>query len=202
MSKSKIILITAFEPFGGESINPSQQILSKLPNEVNGYSIKKILLPVNFIKAPCVAIKEYDKVSPMAVIMLGQAGGRSGISIETTGKNLMNARIPDVSGYMPQNEKIVSGGEDFIISTLPNDRIINKLSEKEIPALISSDAGGYVCNSLLYTMLYYNKGNVPTGFIHVPYVKEQGHSPFMEFRDMFNAIITIINVVIEELEVV
>ena len=202
MSKSKIILITAFEPFGGESINPSQQILSKLPNEVNGYSIKKILLPVDFIKAPTETIKEYDKLNPMAVIMLGQAGGRNGISIETTGKNQMNARIPDANGYLPQNERIVSYGEESITSTLPNVKIIDALNSINIPVSLSSDAGGYVCNTLLYSMLYYNKGSIPTGFIHVPYVKEQGHSPFMEFRDMFNAIITIINVVIEELEVV
>ena len=202
MSKSKAILITAFEPFGGESINPSQQILNELPDIVNGYRIEKVLLPVEFIEAPSDVINGYDKIEPMAVIMLGQAGGRNSISIETTGKNLMNARIPDAKGYQPQNEKIVPEGKDSIISTLPNNKIIDALNKVNIPVSLSNDAGGYVCNAVLYLILNHNKGLVPTGFIHIPYAKEQGHSPFMEFRDMFNAIITIINVVIEEFEVV
>ena len=202
MTKLKIILLTAFEPFGGESVNPSELILQKLPNEVNGYDIKKVLLPVDFVKAPTEAIKEYDKAKPQAVIMVGQAGGRASISVETVGKNLMTARIPDASGFMPQNEKIILEGKDSIVSTLPNDKIIKALNKKEIEVYLSNDAGGYVCNTLLYSMLHHNNGDIPTGFIHVPFIKEQGHNPFMELEDMYQAILTIINVVIEELNMI
>ncbi len=187
----KVILATAFEPFGGDKINPTEMILDKLPDEIGGNKIRKLLLPVEFGRAVEMATAEYDRLSPSAVIMLGQAGGRSAITPETTAKNIMNASIPDNAGYQPENRTIVENGPDELHSTFDAAGIAEALNATGIPCEVSHDAGEYVCNALLYGMLYHNKGRVPTGFIHVPFIKEQGHDdkPFMEFEDMYEGII-------------
>ena len=102
MEEKKKIVVTGFMPFGGDDINPTEIILSMLPKEIDGFLIDKLLLPVEFIKARDLIINEYDRINPIAVIMLGQAGKRKSISIEKIAKNIMDARIPDNSGYQPK----------------------------------------------------------------------------------------------------
>ena len=184
------ILITAFEPFGGDQLNPTQMILDRLPDTAGACEIKKLLLPVEFIRSRQLAFEAYDRLSPSAVIMLGQAGGRSSVSLETTGKNVMNARIPDNAGYAPEQLPVVEGGPAALSSTLPADEIVQALTALGIPCEKSGDAGEYVCNTLLYGMLWHNKGNVPTGFIHVPYIPEQGHEdkPSMTLDDLVRGV--------------
>lgn len=183
----KNILITAFEAFGGEEINPTERVLEMLPDALGGFALRKVLLPVEFIKAREMAAEAYDKISPAAVIMLGQAGGRGAITPESTAKNRMNARIPDNAGFQPADLPIEEGGPDERYSTLPVDAIIEAVRAKGIPCERSDDAGAYVCNAVFYGMLRHNGGAVPTGFIHVPYIREQGHQdkPFMELDDIY-----------------
>ncbi|MBR3374671.1 MAG: pyroglutamyl-peptidase I, partial [Firmicutes bacterium] len=100
------ILVTAFEPFGGEVLNPSEMVLHDLPDEMLDRNIHILLLPVDFRRAPEEAIAEYDRLSPDAVIMLGQAGGRSAVTPESTGRNIMNAAEPDNAGYKPDHQPI------------------------------------------------------------------------------------------------
>ena len=132
-------------------------------------------------------------------IMLGQAGGRSAITPETTAKNLMNSDQPDNAGFLANHLRIAENGPDTLSSTLPIDRITDALSARGIPCERSEDAGTYVCNSLFYSMLMHNKGEVPTGFIHVPFIKEQGHTdkPFIELDDIRTAVELIIKTTIE-----
>jgi len=190
----KSILVTAFEPFGGEAMNPTRMILERLPDRIGACALRKLVLPVAFVRAGETACAEYDRVSPAAVIMLGQAGGRSAVTPETTAKNLMTAKIPDNAGYQPQNVPIVPGGPDILRSTFSVSRIVEAVRALNIPCEPSDDAGTYVCNSLLYSMLSHNGGEVPTGFIHVPYLPEQGHAdqPAMRLEDMVRAIIAAI----------
>lgn len=197
MEDNKIILVTGFEPFGGDNINPTELIIDKLPDAINGFLIKKILLPVEFINGPKILIEEYDKIKPSAVIMLGQAGGRSAITPELQGKNMMDAYAPDNSGYQPSNLPIINNGPDILLSTLPLDKIIEGVNALNIPCELSKSAGTYVCNCLLYNMIYYNKGEVPTGFIHVPFIKEQNHldKPIFAFNDVYTAVLTILDII-------
>lgn len=191
-----MILISAFEPFGNDIINPTQLLLDKIPSKIAGCEIKKILLPVEFIKAPELLIKTYDEIKPQAVLMLGQAGGRKYISIENIAKNIMDAKIPDNSGYMPLNEEIVNGNKSLLFGNLKRDEMLNDL------VIESNDAGTYVCNCLYYQMLNHNNGMVPTGFLHVPFIKEQNHmdKPYMELDIICEQIINILKIIIEEIK--
>lgn len=193
------ILVTAFEPFGGDSMNPTEAALRALPERVAGMSIKKLLLPVEFGRSFKICAAEFDRVSPAALIMLGQAGGRDAITPEAVGRNLMDARIPDNAGFDPKNSPIIPGGEAELFSTLPVADIAERMNGLGIPARVSHDAGLYVCNSLLYSMLAHVKGSVPAGFIHVPFVREQvegvpgrENAPFMEHETIAAAILAAI----------
>ena len=206
------ILVTAFGPFGGDTINPTENVLGMLPDEIRGHTIHKLVLPVEFGRSAEIAIAEYGKLRPAAVIMLGQAGGRSAITPETTARNIMSSKEPDNAGYIPghmptpdNSERIpghvlISENEpDTLSSTLPIDAIIDAVIARGIRCEKSDDAGAYVCNALFYNMLEHNMGEIPTGFIHVPFIKEQGHAdkPFMELSDIRTAVETIIETVIE-----
>ena len=195
----KTVLVTAFEPFGGETLNPTEMVLGMLPDTIGNHSIRKLVLPVEFGRSADIAIAEYDRLRPAAVIMLGQAGGRSAITPETTAKNLMNSDQPDNAGFLANHLRIAENGPDTLSSTLPIERIKDALAARGIPCERSDDAGTYVCNSLFYSMLMHNKGEVPTGFIHVPFIKEQGHTgkPFIELDDIRTAVELIIKTTIE-----
>lgn len=155
------ILVTAFEPFGGETLNPTEEVLGMLPDQIGDYAICKLLLPVEYGRSAEIAVMEYDRLQPAAVIMLGQAGGRSAITPETTAKNLMDNAAPDNSGRIAQNELISESEPEILKSTLPVDRIIEALTARGIRCERSDDAGGFVCNSLFYRMLEHNGGEVP-----------------------------------------
>ena len=191
-------------PFGDDSLNPTELILGRLPEELNGFALVKLLLPVEFGKAAELACAEYEKCRPSAVIMLGQAGGRSAITPEAVGRNMMNARIPDNAGHMPVNEPIERGGPEELYATLPLEDTVLCVRSLGLPAEISRDAGAYVCNSLLYSVLRHNGGSVPTGFIHVPFIREQvegvsgrEETPYMELEDIQKAITSVIGLITE-----
>ena len=182
-------------PFGGDEINPTEAVLEALPKDLGGFAVNKLLLPVVFGKAAELACAEFDRLSPAAVIMLGQAGGRGAITPEAVGRNLMNAGIPDNDGNKPVNEPISADGPEELYSTFPVDGIVESIRALGIPAEVSRDAGLYVCNSLLYGILLHNKGAVPTGFIHVPFIREQVEGvagreklPFMELETIIKGI--------------
>lgn len=197
---AKSIIISGFEPFGSDSINPTEIIVRNLPKEINNFEIHGIVLPVEFKLAPERLIKEIEKIKPSAIIMLGQAGGRDSISIETITKN--NMRGKDNSGYAPDNIPIIEDGHSELHSTLPVDKINTVIKEYGLPSKLSNDAGNYVCNCLFYNVMYFVKDVASAGFIHVPFIPEQGHDdkPSLELEDISNAIIEVIKVVIDELD--
>ena len=185
----KKLLITGFMPFGGDDINPSWEAVLRLPDSIHGYELTKLLVPVEFKTAPDLVIDEAAKISPDAVLCIGQAAGRDAVTPELVGINLRYAKIPDNAGKEPKDEKICEGGADALFSTIPVRKIAEAIEAAGIPSSVSYSAGAYVCNDLLYSLLsHFEKSAVRVGFIHVPRCPEQGESPSMEISDMVKAI--------------
>ncbi|MDR7857515.1 pyroglutamyl-peptidase I [Tissierella sp.] len=170
------VLVTGFEPFGGEEVNPALEAVKMLKDELLGAKIVKLELPTVFGKSREILEIALEKEDPDIVICVGQAGGRDKISIERVAINIDDAGIADNGGNQPLDETIVKGGDVGYFSTLPIKAILNKLKENKIPCEISNSAGTYVCNHIMYSLLYnidkkYN--NIVGGFIHIPYIPEQ-----------------------------
>lgn len=183
------ILISAFEPFGGEESNASWEALQQ-----TCFTGKKTVLtlqvPTVFGLAGETLLRAVHEFRPDVVIALGQAAGRSAITPERIAFNIRDARIADNAGNMPKDEEIVPGGPLSLRSTLPVRAMVNASLRSGIPAHISSDAGKFVCNDLMYTLLYELQKNCPEtkgGFIHVPAFLPNPHDeamPYMSLNDI------------------
>jgi len=173
----KTVLITAFEPFGGDQINPSWEAVSHLHERMLcGAKIVARQLPCAFGASLEELYAAIEEVEPEMVIAVGQAGGRTDVTIERVGINVDDARIPDNAGNQPIDEAIVEGGPAAYFSTLPIKAIVEGIREAGIPASVSQTAGTYVCNHVMYGLLHYlaqHKKAVRGGFIHIPYLPEQ-----------------------------
>ena len=170
------ILITGFDPFGGETVNPAYEAVKLLPDTIAGAEIIKLEVPTRFHRAGAVLEDAMQRHKPDAVICVGQAGGRAAITPEKVAINLMDGRIPDNAGYQPVDVPIREGGETAYFTSLPVKAMVQRMRDAGIPAAVSYTAGTYVCNYLLYTLLYLidkKYPNVRGGFIHVPYAMEQ-----------------------------
>ena len=193
------ILITGFEAFGKDEINSSWESVKLLPNELKGNKIYKELIPVVFNVDKL--IENIKKYSPDIIMLVGQAGGRNGITIERVAINLDDAIIPDNNNYQPIDNTIKLDGENAYFSTLPVKAIINNLKDNDIEARISYTAGTYVCNHVMYNTLYYiNKNNldIKAGFIHVPYLPTQTmDKPSMKIEDIVKGLLSIIETTID-----
>ena len=185
----KKLLITGFEPFGGEEINPSWEAVRRLPDEINGYCLTKRLIPVVFGKAAEVILHIADEIQPDAIICVGQAGGRNAITPELVGINLRYAKIPDNDGNQPTDEPIVHGGTAAYFSTLPVRKMAEAIQSAGVSSQVSYSAGAYVCNDLLYTLLArYENTKTKVGFIHIPYCKEQQKEPSMDLHSIIKGL--------------
>ncbi len=170
------VLVTAFEPFGGQDINPGWEAVKLLPERVAGEDMIKLLLPVIFGECALKAVDAIEKCRPSLVICVGQAGGRFGVTSERVAINLDEARIEDNAGNRPSGVPIVSGGPAAYFSTLPVRAMAREIRNRGIPASVSNTAGTYVCNHLMYSVLHHlsiNRPEIRGGFIHVPYTPAQ-----------------------------
>lgn len=169
------ILITGFDAFGGEKINPASLILDKVGDEIEGHKLEKLLLPTKFVGSADILEKKIVQTRPDIIISLGQAGGRTDITVERVAINIADASIADNDGKMPIDEKIRWDGENAYFSTLPIKAIVENLRKDQIPASVSNSAGTYVCNFIMYNDLYFAQKykNISAGFIHVPYLPSQ-----------------------------
>lgn len=171
------VLITAFEPFGGEQINPSWEAVRQLHERMLcGLQVVAKELPCAFGDALTTLYAEMEALQPELIIAVGQAGGRAEITIERVGININDARIPDNNGNQPIDEPIIPGGPVAYFSTLPIKAIVEGIREAGIPASVSQTAGTYVCNHVLYGLLHrlaQQDNPVRGGFIHIPYLPEQ-----------------------------
>ncbi len=185
----KRILITGFEPFNNETINPSWEAVSRLPELIGDNSLAKLCLPVVFGEAAETVIAAAEKLQPDVILCIGQAGGRSAVTPELVAINLRNSTIADNSGYMPKDEPIVSGGDCAYFSTLPVRKIAEAVDSSGIRAQVSYSAGAYVCNDLLYSLLNrYNNTQTRVGFIHIPYCTAQQKEPSMDLETIIKAL--------------
>ena len=191
----KKLLITGFEPFGGESINPSWCAVEALPCEIGEYSLHKMCLPVVFFEASRLVIKCAEEICPDVIICVGQAGGRKAITPEFVAINLRYASIPDNSGNMPQDIPVVANSDAAYFTTLQVRKICDAISSVGIPAQVSYSAGTYVCNDLMYTLLdHFKNSDVKVGFIHIPYCEEQNKEPSLKLCDIAKALSAAIKV--------
>lgn len=190
----KKLLITGFEPFGGEKINPSWEAVKLLPNVIGDFELIKTEVPVVFEKAADLIIKKADEIKPDAVICVGQAGGRTGITPEMVAVNLRFASIPDNEGNQPKDEPCIPGGENAYFATLPVRKMAEAVSSFGIPCSVSYSAGTYVCNDLIYHVLHhFTKTETKACFIHVPFIPEQTKDkPSMELETIAKALKTAI----------
>lgn len=180
-------LVTGFDPFGGEAINPAYEAVKKMKDRIGGCEIVKLEIPTVFERSLKAIEEAIEREKPDIVLCVGQAGGRFGMSIEKVGINLDEARIPDNDGNSPSGTPIRPDGETAYFSNLPVKAITEKMRCENIPAQISYTAGTYVCNHVLYGLMYMistKYGNLKGGFIHVPFLPEQvmdkKNMPFME----------------------
>lgn len=183
----KKLLISGFDPFGGERINPSFEAVKLLPDVIGEYELTKIELPTVFGRAAEIMIEKIEEIHPDAVICVGQAGGRRGITPEVIGINLREASIADNAGNMPRNEKIRKAAPDGIFSTLPVREMVEAIKAEGLPAYLSYSAGSFVCNDLLYSLLYeFKDTEIKIGFIHVPFLPEQAREgvPSMQLSEI------------------
>lgn len=183
----KKLLISGFDPFGGEKINPSYEAVKLLPEIIGEYELTKIELPTVFGRAAEIMTEKIEEIRPDAVICVGQAGGRRGITPEVIGINLREASIADNAGNMPKDEKIRAGAPDGIFSTLPVREMVEAIKAEGLPAYLSYNAGAFVCNDLLYSLLYeFKDTEIKIGFIHVPFLPEQAREgvPSMELSEI------------------
>ncbi len=170
------ILITGFDSFGGEKMNPSYESVKKLPDKILGWEVVKIEIPTVINKSMDKIVNNIKKIKPDVVICVGQAGGRSCITPEKIAININDFAIKDNEGNKVVGEKIQQEGDDGYFSTLPVNKIVEDLRKKGIPSDISYTAGTFVCNDVFYNLMYYvknNKLNIRCGFIHIPFVFEQ-----------------------------
>jgi pyroglutamyl-peptidase len=174
----KIVLLTGFAPFGGESVNPSWQAAHALHGRhINGHRIVARQLPVEFgasLKALRAAIRE---TKPALVLCLGQAGGRASMSLERVAINVDDARIPDNAGAQPIDSDIIADGPAAYFTRLPIKSMLAALREAGIPAEVSQTAGTYVCNHVFYGLMHALRNRrIRGGFVHIPYSPEQAQA--------------------------
>nr|WP_276516134.1 pyroglutamyl-peptidase I [Rosenbergiella australiborealis] len=172
----KTVLLMGFEPFEQEVVNPSWEAIAGFHGQIMaGYHIVCRQLPCVFGESLDMLFTAIDRFSPSLVIAVGQAGGRTDISIERIAINIDDARIADNKGNQPIDQPVIADGPTAWLSTLPIKSIVWALQQAGIPASVSQTAGTFVCNHVMYGLLHMlsqrpmSKG----GFIHIPYLPQQ-----------------------------
>ncbi|MEY8308347.1 pyroglutamyl-peptidase I [Erysipelotrichaceae bacterium 51-3] len=199
------ILITGFNPFGNESVNPAFEAVKLLPDTIKSAEIVKLEIPTEFKRAGKVLQEGIEANHPDVVICVGQAGGRSAITPEQVGINLMDGRIPDNAGYQPFDTPVREDGPTAYFTSLPVKAMVQSIRDAGIPAFVSYSAGTYVCNFLMYELLYQIEHFFPGikgGFIHVPFMTEQAvnkanGTPSMDLKTISRGLEKAVEAVIE-----
>ena len=159
------ILLTAFEPFGGEETNITQSVLSLLPDSFADWAIEKVCLPVSFKRAPIVLREAIATYSPDLVIMLGQCSTGENIRLERFAINMMDSSKADNDGYCPSEKQIYPDAPLAYRTPINIKTIAHTLQDKKFPVVLSNSAGLYVCNRVYYEVLHLKQNAL---FVHVP----------------------------------
>lgn len=185
------LLITGFDPFGGESINPAWEAVRRLPDEIGPWNVTKLQIPTVFGKASETVLACAQTLQPDVILCVGQAGGRKAVTPEMVAINLRHASIADNAGNQPQDQPVVEGGPAAYFTTLPVREMVKKIQGAGIDASVSYSAGAFVCNDTLYALLHHFEGTaVRAGFIHVPFLPQQAREgvPSMELETIVRAL--------------
>lgn len=170
------ILLTGFDPFGGEPINPAWEAVKRVSDRLDDIEVIKLMVPTVFYKSIETVQKKMEEVKPDMVLCIGQAGGRFDLCPEFVAINLNDARIPDNEGNQPLEGAIFEDGQTAYFTNLPVKAMVQEIKKAGIPASVSFTAGTYVCNHLMYGLLYTIEKQYPTvrgGFMHVPFITSQ-----------------------------
>jgi len=173
------ILVTGFDPFGGEKINPALETIKRLPDTILGAQIIKLEIPTVVGKSLAKITEAVEKENPNVVLSIGQAGGRSEITVERVGINIDDCRIPDNEGNQPIDEPVIKGGPAAYFVTVPIKAIVENIKAHNIPASISNTAGTFICNHVCYGVAHLAAARtaagtpMKSGFIHIPFLPEQ-----------------------------
>ncbi|MFN2364587.1 MAG: pyroglutamyl-peptidase I [Halarsenatibacteraceae bacterium] len=171
------ILLTGFDPFGEETINPATEVIKELAGmKIKNHRIESLEIPTVRNSSLKVIEEKIAELKPELVINIGQAGGRSAVSIERVAINVDDYRIEDNDGNQPVDQAINPDGPTAYFATLPVKAMVKKLQEAGIPAEVSNTAGTFVCNHVMYGVLDYIQQNgldIPAGFIHIPFLPDQ-----------------------------
>ena len=198
------ILVTGFDPFGGEPINPAIESVKRLPDNIAGAEIIKLEIPTVRKKSLEKIEEAINEHNPDIILSIGQAGGRFDISIERVGINLDDFRIPDNEGNQTIDEPIFPDGENAYFVKLPVKAMVQNVQKNNIPASVSYTAGTFVCNHVLYGILYliekkYN--GKKSGFIHIPFLPEQvvdkRNTPSMELSTIVKGLTAAIEAIVK-----
>jgi len=172
------VLLTGFEPFGGEALNPSMELLALFADStIDGHRIATAVLPCCFASAAAALHDAIATNAPTLVLAVGQAGGRAKLSFERVAINLVDARIADNAGAQPIDEPVLAGAPPAYFSTLPVKAMAAAARAAGVPAELSLSAGSYVCNALFFQLMHALAG-MPApaprgGFVHIPWLPEQ-----------------------------
>lgn len=194
----KRLLITGFDPFGGATVNPSCMAVERLPDQIGECVLCKLQIPTVFGKATAAVLEIARQFCPDTILCVGQAGGRAMVTPERIGVNIRDARIPDNAGNQPRGEFVDSSGPAAYFSTLPVEAMAQAIRDAGVDATVSNSAGAFVCNDVLYSLLHHYDGTaVRVGFVHVPYLPEQG-APSMELAQIVRALEAAITLITKE----
>lgn len=188
------LLITGFDPFGGEKINPAWEAVKRLPDSVGTFTLCKLQIPTVFGKGAQMVLQKAEELKPDVILCIGQAGGRAAVTPERIAVNIRDAKIVDNAGNKPNGEKVSGDGPAAYFATIPVMQMAQAIGDQGLPGQVSNSAGAFVCNDVMYSLLHHFDGtNTKVGFIHVPYLPEQG-TPSLPLEDTVAALLAAIEV--------
>ena len=170
----KKLLITGFDPFGDNAVNPSWLAVEQLPVQIGQFQLRKLMLPTVFGEAARMVTEDAETWEPDVILCVGLAASRSAVTLERIGVNIQDARIADNAGNRPEGKFVIPGGPAAYFSTVPVEKMAQAIRDAQIPGSVSNTAGTFVCNDVLYTLLHHFDGtDTRVGFIHIPALPEQ-----------------------------
>ena len=177
------LLITGFDPFGGASINPAWEAVKLLPDTIADFEVHKLEIPTVFGLATEKVLEKAAEIRPDVILCIGQAGGRGSVTPERIGVNIRDAKISDNAGNQPVGQFVAEEGPAAYFATVPVLAMEAAIRAADLPGQVSNSAGAFVCNDTLYGLLHHYAGTATkVGFIHVPWLPEQG-SPSLPLTD-------------------
>ena len=192
----KKLLITGFEPFGKDEVNPSWEAVSRLEDIIGDYELTKLRVPVIFGTAAEQVLSAAETLAPDMILCIGQAGRRKAVTPERVVINLRDASMKDNAGNQPMDEPVAPEGPAAYFASVPVRKMVNAVKGNNIPCEFSYSAGTYVCNDLFYTLRHhYNGTETGVGFIHVPYLPEQ--APEGAFSMPLETIVRALSIAVE-----